>query len=131
MFGAFMAVSLILTGFNPSMSMSRMPWPILIIISGFIGTGGILALVGLHWTGDTVSKGWAIERLGWLGMTGGFATYAITVAVTFPGSLLAWLWPIVIAVASLLRVISLNLIERDTRRAVAEVKHENGETAIQ
>ncbi|MDJ0321818.1 hypothetical protein [Pseudarthrobacter sp. PS3-L1] len=128
MFGVLVALSLLTPlGFIPSKSMDKMPWAIVVLVSGFLGTGGLLALVGLNFSGDNVSKGWAIERLGWLLSSGGFVTYAITVSWHYPGSIFSWSVPLALGMASALRCLSIALIEKSTRRTIAEVKGGRGE----
>ena len=89
-FGVLVALSLFVPEFIPSKSMDKMPWPVIVLVSGFLGSGGLLALVGLNWWGDMVSRGWALERFGWLLATGGFTTYAISVSWHYPASVFAW-----------------------------------------
>jgi hypothetical protein len=127
-FGVTMAAALVTYGFNPSTSMMRLPvWVATAVTFGCVA-GGPLALLGLHWTGETVSKGWAIERLGWLLVVGGLGGYAIAVAWNFPGSLYSWLVPAILAACGLLRFVSLVLIERNTRRTLSVVREEQRES---
>lgn len=121
-FGAFVALSLITPDFIPSKSMDRMPWPVVVLTSGFIGTGGALALVGLNWVGDKVSLGWALERFGWLLTVAGFAAYSISVSWFYINSVFSWLVPAFLGVGSILRWWSIVQIEKATRRTIAEVK---------
>lgn len=123
-FGLVMLVALSRQGFNPSTSMMRLPVPGATAVALGCAAGGPLALIGLHWTGETVSKGWALERFGWLLVTGGLGGYAIAVAWNFPGSLYSWLVPAILAACALLRFISLVLIERNTRRTLSAVREE-------
>ena len=115
-------ISVLVPGFIPSQSMDRMPLFIVVAVSGFLGTGGLLALIGLNWQGDSVSKGWAIERLGWLLAAGGFATYAITVYWHYPHSVFSWIFPLILAIGATTRCWSVALIERDMRHSIAESK---------
>lgn len=121
-FGALVGLSLVFPDFTPSNSMDKMPWGIVLLVSGFIGTGGILALVGLHWTGNKVSLGWALERFGWLLSVAGFAAYSICVSWFYPNSIFSWLVPSMLGIASTLRWWSIICIERTTRRQIAVVK---------
>lgn len=121
-FGVLVALSLVAPDFIPSKSMDRMPWPVVILTSGFIGTGGSLALVGVNWAGDKVSLGWALERFGWLLTIAGFASYSISVAWFYPHSVFSWLVPALLGIASGLRWWSIVRIEAATRRTIAEVK---------
>lgn len=126
MFGLTVGLSLILPDFVPSRSMDKMPWPITMLISFFMGFGGILAIVGLYWRGDDASEGWARERLGWVLAAAGFFTYAISVGWSYPGSLFSWGVPFALGVGSYIRVEAIKRIEREVRRAVPP-KGENSE----
>lgn len=121
-FGVLVALSLFVPEFIPSKSMDKMPWPVIVLVSGFLGSGGLLALVGLNWWGDTVSRGWALERFGWLLATGGFTTYAISVSWHYPASVFAWGVPLALAAGCLLRFVSIVRIEKSVRQTLAEVK---------
>lgn len=121
-FGVLVALSLVAPDFIPSKSMDRMPWPVVILTSGFIGTGGTLALLGLNWVGDKVSLGWALERFGWLLVLAGFISYSLSVVWFYPRSVFSWLIPALLGIAALLRWWSILRIERATRQTIAEVK---------
>lgn len=121
-FAVLVLLSIIVPDFIPSKSMDRMPWPVVILVSGFLGTGGGLALIGLNWSGDNVSKGWALERLGWILAAGGFITYSISVSWHYPSSAFSWGIPLLLGFGSILRCWSIIRIEKSTRRTIAEVK---------
>lgn len=121
-FGVLVALSLFVDEFIPSQSMDKMPWPVVVLVGAFLGAGGLLALVGLNWWGDTVSRRWALERFGWLLATGGFTTYAISVSWHYPGSLFSWCVPLALAAGCLLRFVSIVRIEKSVRQTLAEVK---------
>lgn len=121
-FGALVALSLVLPEFIPSKSMDKMPWPVVILVSGFLGTGGGIALTGLNWWGDNVSTGWALERCGWLLAAGGFVTYSISVSWHYPESIFSWLIPAALGLGSAIRFLSILYIERGVRRTLAEVE---------
>lgn len=121
-FGLLVAMSLLLPDFIPSKSMDKMPWAVVLLVSGFLGTGGLLALVGLNYRGEDVSNGWALERFGWLLAGGGFLTYAISVSWHYTPSVFSWLIPALLGMGSCLRVLSIVRIEKATRRTIAEVK---------
>ena len=121
LFGAFVALSLLVPEFIPSKSMDRMPWPVVVLVSGFLGTGGAVAVTGLNWWGDNVSTGWALERFGWLLVTGGLLTYGISVAWHYTDSVFSWLVPLILGAGSLLRALSILLIERGVRRTLSRL----------
>ena len=125
LFGALMVAALASNGgYSPSSSMMRLPVYIGFLTSSCLAIGGWLSLLGLHWTGEAVSRGWHIERAGWLFVTGGLAGYGVSVAVHFPESTIAWLVPGVLAAAAFIRFLSLLFIERNTRITLAAVREE-------
>lgn len=127
-FGFSLLAALTHYGFSPSASMMRLPAWVAVAVAAGCAVGGPLSLIGLHWTGETVSRGWGIERIGWLLVTGGLAGYAIAVGWNFPGSLYSWLVPTILALGAILRFISLVLIERNTRRTLSVVREERRES---
>lgn len=122
LFGALITLSLAVPSFTASPSLDSMPTFVGILLAVFLASGGALTLVGLNWTGDVVSHGWALERFGWLLSVGGFVTYAISVCRYFPESLFSWGVPLSLGLGGLLRVWSLVKIEQATRSTIAEVK---------
>ena len=123
-FGALAAGSLLLDGFIPSKSMDQMPALVVILVALFLAAGGMLSLVGLNWNGDDVSTGWALDRFGLALSGGGFAAYAISVSWHYPESLFSWVVPLGLGLGGFLRFVSVVLIERHTRRTIAEVTGE-------
>ena len=122
MFGLTSGVSILLPGFIPSASMDQMIWPVVVAVAVFLMAGGVLGLTGLHWSGDTVSDGWALERLGWLLSAAGFLVYAISVGFSYANSLYAWGVPLGLSLGCALRVWSVVKIERGTRQLIKEVR---------
>lgn len=122
LFSVLTCLSLLVPEFIPSKSMDRMPWWIVVAVSGFLGTGGLLAIIGLNWQGDSVSKGWALERLGWMLACGGFATYAMAVCFHYPASIFSWSIPLALGGGAALRYWSVVRIEKTMRKTIAEVK---------
>lgn len=122
LFGMTAVGALLFPGFIPSASMDQMPDLLVVTVSVFLVVGGLLELFGLHWWGDVVSQGWALERTGWLLSFGGFVTYAVSVSWHYPHSLYAWGVPLMLGMGCLLRFWSVVKIERSTRRMIAEVR---------
>lgn len=122
MFGLTSGVSLMHPGFIPSASMEEMAWPVVSLVAVFLLGGGVVGLVGLHWQGDTVSDGWALERLGWLLSFAGLLVYAISVGASYPNSLYAWGVPLGLSLGCALRVWSVVKIEQSTRQLIKDVR---------
>lgn len=125
LFGVIIGLSICVPGFIPSQSMEQMPLFVAALFAVFTFAGGVLTLIGLNWWGDVVSHGWALERFGWLVSVGGFLGYAISVAWRFPDSVFAWGVPLALGLGGLLRFWSIVMIERSTRRTIAEVRGGN------
>lgn len=123
LFGATAVGALLAPGFIPSSSMEQMPVALVAVVALFLVAGGGLELSGLHWWGDVVSHGWALERFGWLLSFGGFVTYSVSVSWHYQHSLYAWGVPLMLGVGCLLRFWSVVKIERSTRRMIAEVRN--------
>lgn len=124
LFGAVMLLALTVEDYHPSSSLLRMPQWIGFAVSASISVGGVLSLLGLHWTGESVSRGWHLERFGWLGVAAGLGGYGVAILFHFPGSTTSWLIPLVLTVAAFLRFLSLVFIERNTRRTLTAVQDE-------
>jgi hypothetical protein len=125
-FGLLMVAAMLSEGsYNPSASMMRLPPQVGFVTSACLVAGGVLSLVGLHWDGETVSRGWHIERAGWLFISGGLAGFGIAVAHFFPHSTTTWLIPLVLSAAAFLRFLSLVFIEKNTRKTLTEVREES------
>lgn len=125
LFGALMVLALASSGeYNPSTSMMRLPPHIGFITSSCLAVGGVLSLVGLHWYGETVSRGWHLERSGWLFVTAGLGGYGLAVGYFFPEATVTWLVPGLLSVAAFLRFLSLVYIERNTRHTLTVVRKE-------
>jgi hypothetical protein len=122
LFGVFVAISLLTPDFVPSKSMDKMPGLVVVLVSGFLGTGGAVAITGLNWWGDNVSTGWALERFGWLLAAGGFITYSISVSWHYPESVFSWAIPLALGLGSALRALSIFFIERSVRSRIARVE---------
>lgn len=104
-----------------SKSLEQIPAYLVVLIAGFLAAGGAAVLVGLYWNGEDISTGWALERFGWLFIFGGFGTYAAAVMWRYPESVFSWALPLTLCAASILRFVSILLIERGTRDTIAEV----------
>lgn len=123
LFGITAGSALLFPQYVPSTSMDNMPSAVVAAVALFLAAGGVLEILGLHWWGDVVSDGWAFERFGWLLSVGGFTTYAVAVAISYPNSTYAWGVPLVLSLGCLLRFWSVVKIERSTRRLIAEVRN--------
>lgn len=126
-FAALITLSLMVPGFVPSRSMEELEMWIVFLVAASLGTGGLLAVVGLNWRGDEVSHGWALERFGWILASAGFAAYSVTVLTHFPGSLFSWAVPAALSLMSGLRLWSVNQIERNMRAVIPLAEGGNSE----
>ena len=113
-FGAAVSLSMLVPGFVPSASMDKMPLLVVILVALSLVAGGVLSLVGLHWSGQ-LAKGWAIERFGWLLSFGGFSAFGATVLLFYPTSFFSWGIPLVLGLGCLLRIWSVSRIESTFR----------------
>lgn len=120
-FGLVVSASMAIPAFVPSKSLAVVPAGLVILVGVFLVAGGALALIGLYWSGDEVSHGWALERFGWLLNFGGLVTYAASVFGYNTSSIFAWTVPLLLGVGGLLRFWSLVQIERATRSTIAQV----------
>lgn len=126
LFGGLMVVALASHGgYTPSTSMMRLPPYIGFSTSACLAVGGVLSLTGLHWWGEMVSRGWHVERAGWLFVTAGLAGYGIAVVYHFPSATVTWLVPLLLGSAAFLRFLSLVYIERNTRHTLSVVRQES------
>lgn len=118
-FGSIVALSMFVSEFVPSASMDKMPFIVVMLVAIFLIAGGVLSLVGLHWAGVEVTKGWAIERFGWLLSFGGFGAFAASVSWHYPNSFFSWGIPFILCLGCLLRIWSIARIERAMRLTLA------------
>lgn len=122
LFAIFLGASALAPGFKPSPSLEELPFYIGIVLALWFAAAGTLVLIGLNWQGEEVSRGWALERFGWLLSAGSFLGYSLSVGFYRPESLFSWGVPLALAVGSVLRFWSVVLIERSTRRTLEEVR---------
>lgn len=122
LFALLLGAGAVIPGFEPSPSLEELPFYIGASLTLWFAAAGFLILIGLNWQGEEVSRGWALERFGWLLAAGGFLGYSISVGFYSPGSLFAWGIPLALAAGSMLRYRSVVLIERTTRRTLEEVR---------
>lgn len=120
--GIASAVALATGTYTPSASLEELPGAVMALVAGFLLAGSLLILLGLNWSGDEVSHGWAIERFGWLLGAGGLLTYSASVLAEFPQSTFAWGVHLLLGAGGLLRFWSILKIETMTRRTIAAVR---------
>ena len=120
--GLLLIVGGVYPDFAASPAMARISWVLELFTGVLMLAGGTLALTGLHWSGETVSRGWHIERIGWTFIAGGLVSYFISVFSIYPNSVFSWLWPLFLAAGSVMKVIALRAIEQSTRKLVKEVE---------
>lgn len=120
--GLLLIVGGLYPDFAASPAMAMTPWVLELFTGGLLLSGGILVLTGLHWSGETVSRGWHIERMGWAFVAGGLVSYSIPVFNIYPNSVFSWLWPLCFTVGAVMRILALRAIEQSTRKMVKEVE---------
>lgn len=120
--GALVVASLAPGSFTPSQALKELPLVVVITVSTLLLVGAWLGTVGLFWVGDTVSTGWELERWGWILLCGGFQTYAGSVIILYPHSVFSWGLPAALGLGCFLRFVSVLLLERNTRRMIAQVR---------
>lgn len=109
-------------GFEPSKSLAGLPGWISLGLASIIGTGGVLACLGLLWTGKVISTGWTLERTGWLLVFGGWDGYAVAVFFYFPHSTMGWIIPGFLGALGVIRLVAVWWIERLIRPSAEKVK---------
>lgn len=117
--GAGVLVSL-LWDFSLSTSMSRMPDPLVAGMCALLMLGGLFIIRGLLDDSDNLMTGWKTERTGLILSATAWAAYSITVAVSYPASVLSWTMTLAIAAAYLIRCRATVLEERRVRARMAE-----------
>lgn len=105
-----------------SQSVQRLPQWLMAAIACLLIVGGASVIRGLLNDDDDLMVGWRIERTGLVLSATAWATYSIVLAVTFPGSLLAWTSGLALTFAHLFRLRATILEERRVRRRIAEHK---------
>lgn len=119
-----MVGEVILQDFTPSPAMEEPAdlTALLLAVTLFIGAGGVLA--GLFYDQGNLMKDWLAERLGLVFGASGTLSYAVAVYWSFPGSILSWGIPILMALGCVARLIATFLEERSRRKAVAAMRGE-------
>lgn len=121
-YGLLALFSVVLPGFTPSNSMGFLPAVLALAVGAFWLGGGVLALLGIFWYGDNVSTGWALERFGWALASSGLLVYAGATVYFYPSSIYSWLTPTLLGAGGMVRLLSVYLIERNTRRVLVDVE---------
>ena len=118
--------------YEPSLTLIGIHPILAFFLAVFIGVGGVLAIRGLLWSGDIVSSGWTLEKIGWILVGSGWLGYAALVAEAFHESSISYSIPGVLGVLALIRAYVVWTIEKDTRptaehlRRVREGRPEEG-----
>lgn len=119
-FGLLMAVAFPVAGVIASPTFALIPAVLHVGAGVFLLFGGLLAIAGLHWTGDRVSVGWGVELVGWSLVVGGML--AVSIAFAAGGSLAGWIIPGLLAIGALLRWYSVVLIRKSAHAAVNDAE---------
>ena len=100
------APSISLRGIDPALALS---------LAAFIGTGGLLSLIGVLWDGKRISTGWMLEQVGCLLVAFGWIGYGCLVAYSFPYSTIAYGMAIGLGLIAFARAYVVWRIERSIR----------------
>lgn len=103
-----------------SQSVQRLPEWLMIAVAALLMVGGISVIRGLLNDDDDLMAGWRTERTGLVLSATAWSAYSITLAISFPGSLLSWSSGFALALAHLIRLRATVLEERRVRRRIAE-----------
>lgn len=121
LYGVTALVSVCLPGFTPSNSMGNLHEALAGAVGVFWTAGGAMAVFGIFWYGENVSTGWGLERFGWALASAGLLVYGGATWHYYPESIYSWLTPTFLGLGGLVRLLSVYLIERNTRRVLVEV----------
>lgn len=121
--GALLVMASVIPSYTPSQGLATAPLWLELLTGIMLLAGGLLAVVGLHWPGEGVDTGWAIERSGWALMAGGWLSTAIAMMASgVPGNSLVVVLILSIAAGSVGRFFAVLGIEARARRQVAELR---------
>ena len=113
-----------LPGYEPSNTLSTLSAVASLGMAVMLGAGGVLATMGLFWRGNVVSTGWALERVGFIFIGGGWGGFAYMAFDRSPLTTIAWYIPLVLAFLAFFRSRVVKRIEADLRpRAAAAKEH--------
>lgn len=117
----------LLPGYEPSNTLDTLSVIASIGMAVMLGAGGVLATMGLFWSGHVVSTGWALERCGWIFVAGGWSGFSYMALMGDPSTTLAWYIPGALSLMAWARLVVIVKIEHATRPAVEAVKEIRGE----
>lgn len=103
-----------------SLSLQRLPEPLLVVVGALLVVGGLCVIRGLLDDHDNLMVGWRTERTGLILSATAWGAYGLTMLAAFPGSVLAWSFALVIATAHLIRLRATQLEERRVRARIEE-----------
>ena len=116
--GAALLTSALVPAIIVSQAVDQFPRWLSLALSATVGSGGILATVGLLRPLRRLDTSWIIERAGWWLAGAGWASYGVAVLAEYPSSILAWGTSLSITLAAGSRLVALHSIERETRLAL-------------
>lgn len=119
-YGVCLSILFPATGQLPSDSFADLPEWIVFGSGLFLMLGGVLVILGHHWSDEMVSRGWGIEQGGWTFAGGGFVALALSFGFTgnFTGIVLAG----ALGLGSCLRWLSLVLMRGGARALIEKAE---------
>lgn len=115
--GAQIMVDPLVPGYHPSPALGEVPLALAIYLALVLAIGGVLTTVGVLNGWDNRSRAWRVERSGWVLLGVGWGSYSAMVINAYPGSSVAWVTSVGLAIVGLVRLLALYLMERAARRA--------------
>ena len=105
----------LLPGYTPSNTLSTLSVIASVVMAVMLGAGGVLATMGLFWRGNIVSTGWALEKVGFIFVGGGWGGFAWMAFDRNPTTTIAWYIPLVLSFLAFYRYRVVKRIEAEMR----------------
>lgn len=118
--GLILGITPFLTG--PILGLHELHPGVYLALGALMVTGGSSILIGLQWPPETITRGWDIERIGWLLTAGAWATVAVILSLVTPILLFGLIVSGFLVVGAGLRIAALTLTERRVRAGVTELR---------
>lgn len=105
---------------NLSISMQRLPQPLIAAVGALLIVGGLSVIRGLLDDHDDLMVGWRTERTGLILSATAWSAYSFTLLAAYPTSVLAWSSGLTLALAHAFRFRATRLEEKRVRARIAE-----------